>query len=333
MTSNDWFPLVSVTRGPLVENQHFGIAVVADASGRIMRSWGNASRLVFARSALKPMQALPAVESGAASHFGFGHEELALMCGSHSGEPQHINRVKAMLARIGLDESALKCGIHVPVYYKEHFAEGVPPFSSFSALGHNCSGKHAGFLAHARHIGADTDTYLDGDHPTQQAVRSAIMRTAGVPGELLVESIDGCSAPTYAMPLASLATAYARLATTAPDSAFGALREAMMAYPYLVSGSDRTDEALMHAGQGRVVAKAGAEVVQAVGLPGLGLGVAVKISGGDGRAAVAVTLAILHELAVLTGEEIERVRNVAALTVRTTRGAPVGEYRVDLARP
>jgi len=333
MTDTDWFPLVSVTRGPLVENQHFGIAVVADANGRAVRSWGNAGRLVFARSALKPMQALPAVESGAAAHFGFGPAELALMCSSHSGEPQHVNGVKAMLARLGLDESNLKCGIHVPIYYKDHAAEGVPPLSAFSALGHNCSGKHTGFLAHARHAGASIDNYLDTGHPTQVAVREAILRMAGVPRESLVESVDGCSAPTYAMPLVGLATAYARLATAAPESAFGALREAMMAFPNLGSGTDRTDDALMRAAKGRIVAKAGADGIQAVGLPGLGLGVAVKIADGDGRAATAVTLAILQELAAFSSEEIEQVRKVAALTVTTARGVTVGEYRVDLVQP
>lgn len=332
MTSTDWFPLVSVTRGPLVENQHFGIAVVADADGRVMRSWGNAGRrLVFARSALKPMQALPTVESGAATHFGFGPAELAMMCSSHSGEPQHINGVKAMLERLGLDESSLKCGTHVPIYYKDHTAEGVPPLSAFSALANNCSGKHAGFLAHARHAGAGIDSYLDTGHPTQAAVREAILRIAGVPRESLVESVDGCSAPTYAMPLIGLATAYARLATAAPESAFGMLREAMMAFPNLVSGTDRTDDALMRAAKGRIVAKAGADGIQAVGLPSLGLGVAVKIASGDGRAAVAATLVILQELAALSGEEVDQVRKVAALTVTTARGATVGEWCISLA--
>lgn len=330
MTGVEWFPLVSVTRGPLTENQHFGIVVVADANGRVVRSLGDANRLVFARSALKPMQALPVVESGAADHFGFGLAELALMCSSHSGEPQHVNGVKTMLARLGLDESYLKCGTHVPLYYKEHFTEGVPPFSTFSALGHNCSGKHAGFLAHARHAGASVDKYLDTDHPTQQAVRQAILRTAGVSRELLVEATDGCSAPTYAMPLVSLATAYARLATAARETALGTLREAMMTFPYLVSGSDRTDEVLMRSAKGRVLAKIGADGIQAIGLPGLGLGVAVKIADGNPRAAIAVTLAILEELNVLSGGEVDQVRNVAALAVSTTRGVHVGEYRARL---
>lgn len=333
MTSTDWLPLISVTRSPLVENQHFGIAVVADTDGRAVRSWGNAGRMVFARSALKPMQALPAVESGAAAHFGFGPAELALMCSSHSGESQHLNGVKAMLARFGLDESSLKCGVHVPIYYRDHAAEGVPPLSAFTALAHNCSGKHAGFLAHARHAGASMGSYLDTVHPTQVGVREAILRIAGVPHESLVESVDGCSAPTYAMPLVTLATAYARLATAAPENAFGMLREAMMAFPNLVSGTGRTDDVLMRAAKGHIVAKAGADGIQAVGLPGLGLGVAVKISSGDGRAAVAATLAILQELAVLSGEEIEHVRKVAALNVTTTRGATVGKWRVNLAQP
>ena len=330
MTSVEWFPLVSVTRGPLVENQHFGIAVVADANGRIVRSLGNANRLVFARSALKPMQALPSVESGAAGHFGFGLAELALMCGSHSGEPKHIDGVKAMLERLGLDESALKCGTQIPLYYKDHFAEGVPPLSAFSALGHNCSGKHAGFLAHASHEGASIDKYLDTDHPTQQAVRQAILRTTAVSPELLVEALDGCSAPTYALPLVSLAAAYARFATAAPETELGTLREAMITFPYLVAGSDRTDEVLMRSAQGRVLAKIGADGIQAVGLPSLGLGVAVKIADGNSRAAIAVTLAILQELDVLTGGEIDQVQRVAALTVSTTRGTPVGEYRATL---
>lgn len=330
MTCIEWLPLVCVTRNPLVENQHFGIAVIADEKGRIIRSLGNANRLVFPRSALKPIQALPVIESGAADHFGFGPSEQALMCGSHSGEPQHVRLVKAMLDRLGLDESSLKCGTHIPLYYQEHFAQGVPPLSAFSALNHNCSGKHVGFLAHTCHAGERVDTYLEKDHPTQQAVRQAILRTTGVSPELLAESVDGCSAPTYALPIVSLATAYARLATAAQRTGFGILREAMMSFPYLVSGTDRTDEALMRITRGRILAKFGADGIQAVGLPSHGLGIAVKIADGNSRAAIAVTLSILEELDALSSEEIELIRDVASLTVSTSRGIAVGEYCAKL---
>lgn len=328
--TNDWTLLAESTRGRLTENQHFGIAVVADTDGRVVHAWGNPQRLVFPRSALKPMQAMPVLQSGAAAHYGFGREELALTCASHSGEPRHVARVAAMLARAGLDATALQCGCHIPAFHLDRLDEGVPPLSSFSPLHHNCSGKHAGFLACACHLGERTDNYLDPDHPVQRAVREAILHTTGVSSAMLHLAVDGCSAPTYAFPLAGLATAYARIGSASGDSTAGTLRDAMLAHPELVSGSGRSDAFLMSAGRGQVLAKGGADGVQAIGLPALGLGVAVKIADGSARAAVAVAIAVLNRLGLLTTlDEAARMRWLNP-PVRSIAGAPVGEFRTTL---
>lgn len=325
--SADWTLLAEATRGGLVENQYFGIAVVADAQGRVLRAWGNPQRLVFPRSSLKPLQALPALECGAAAHYGFSREDLALLCASHAGEPRHVERVAAILARLGLDAGALQCGRHLPLCCTDHLEDGTPPLSAFSALHHNCSGKHAGFLAGACHLGAPTASYLAPDHPVQRAVRAAILDTTGAaPGELH-QAIDGCSAPTWALPLANLAAAYARLATAPADTAAGRLREAMMAQPELVSGSGRGDAFLMSAAPGEVLAKAGAEGVQAVGLPRLGLGVAVKISDGEPRAAMAACLAVLDGLGVLTDLDAAAVLRWQRPLLFSVAGKPVGELK------
>lgn len=294
----DFAPLVETRRGAWVENTHFGLAVVADTTGRVVRAWGNAQRAVFPRSALKPLQALPVLEGGAAAHYGLEAADLAVLCASHSGETPHVRQVARLLARLGLDESALQCGRHVPFMYPEHAQHGTPPLAAFGPLHHNCSGKHAGFLACACASGAATADYLAPDHPAQRAVREALLRTTGCPAEALHRATDGCSAPTYALPLVHLATAYARLATAPTHSAPGHLASAMMAHPEMVSGQGRADAALMHAAPGTLIAKMGADGVQAIGLPGLGLGLAVKIADGHPRAAVCATVAILRRLGV-----------------------------------
>lgn len=328
--SGDWTLLAEASRGSLVENQYFGIAVVADAGGRVVRAWGNPQRPVFPRSSLKPLQALPAVESGAAARYGFSQEDLALLCASHAGEPRHVDRVAAILARLGLTERALQCGRHLPFCCTDHLEDGAPPLSAFSALHHNCSGKHAGFLACACHLGAPTATYLEPDHPVQRAVRAAILDIAGVAPDELHQAIDGCSAPTYALPLANLAAAYARLATAPADTAAGRLREAMMAHPELVSGSGRGDAFLMAAAPGALLAKAGAEGVQAIGLPGLGLGVAVKIADGEPRAAMAACLAVLNGLGLLTDLDAAAVLRWQRPAILSVAGKPVGELKAAI---
>src|SRR5947199_3271289 len=204
--------LVEVIRGSRVESKHRGSVAVIDADGKSVLLLGEVARPVFPRSAVKPLQALPLIESGAADRFGFGEDELALASASHTGEPAHVAVVERMLARAGLDASALACGVHPPSHAPSAQAlarSGREP----SALHNNCSGKHAGFLCAARAIGADPAGYTDPAHPVQREVKAALEGIAGVALEDRSCAIDGCSVPTWSLPLQNLAHGFARFAT------------------------------------------------------------------------------------------------------------------------
>src|SRR5437899_956744 len=210
----DYAPLVEVRRGEIVESVHFGAIAVVDALGRRVASAGEPTQPVVLRSTAKPAQVLPLIDSGGAERFRFSDEEIAVMIGSHGGESFHVGAVRSILERIGLDERALQCGAHEPYHRPSARAlrqSGQKP----TALHNNCSGKHAGMLALAVHLGAPIDHYLETGHPVQERIRARIESLAGLGPGAALHLIDGCSAPTFAMPLASLALMYARLAAPA----------------------------------------------------------------------------------------------------------------------
>lgn len=240
------------------------------------------------------------VESGAADAYAFGEKELALACASHSGEAAHTELAAAMLAKAGLDTLALECGAHWPMSQKATVAlarSGASP----SALHNNCSGKHSGFLCTCMHARISHHGYVKAGHALQELVRGALEDVTGVAHGADNRGTDGCSIPTYAVPLRSLAQAFARLAT---GQGFGAQRataakrllSACMAEPFLVSGTDRADAALMSAAPGRIFVKTGAEGVYCAALPELGLGIALKCDDGAGRAAETMVAAVLAKL-------------------------------------
>jgi L-asparaginase II len=324
--------LVEAWRGALVESRHCGAVAVADASGRLAFSLGDVERLVYPRSAIKALQALVLVESGAADRHGFGAEELALACASHGGEPGHVDTAARMLARPGLDASALKCGAHWPLHQPSGQALARSGGQA-SALHNNCSGKHAGFLCAACAMGTDTTSYVEPAHPVQREVKAVLENLTGV--ALGEPAIDGCAVPTWAMPLAALARGFARFATgqgVAPERARAAarLRAACAEEPWHVAGTGRFCTELMRAFNTRVFVKTGAEGVYCAALPEQGLGIAVKCDDGAGRAAEVVVAATLARF--LTSDE-----NRAALarfvrpTLRNWNGMTVGELRPTAA--
>jgi L-asparaginase II len=295
-------PIAVTTRGRGVESIHWGSVAVADLAGRVLHAAGEPGAVVFTRSALKPLQALPFVRDGGPARFGYDRAQLALLCASHSGEARHVDAVRDMLARAGNGPDDLQCGTHVPGHFEVRGE--VPPPPPYSPLAHNCSGKHAGMLACCTLHGWRTGDYLDPGHPLQREIRAAVATFSGVAEGDLALGIDGCSAPNYALPLAALARAYARLAAAdAADPDFGAapatLRDAMVALPEMVSGAGRSDAALMAAGRGDWVAKIGAEGVQAIGIASLGIGIAVKVADGAKRALLPAVVAVLDQLGVL----------------------------------
>lgn len=320
-------PLVETTRGGTRECLHFGAIAVADTQGRIRASAGDPHWLTFSRSTLKPLQALPFVQGGGVRHFGLSGASLALLCASHNGEAMHVARVEEILGKAGLDYRRLQCGCHVPMV-GELAPAGTAPPASYDERHHNCSGKHSGFLAFCVQHGHPLETYLEPAHPLQQAIRRDVAAATGLPEEELRMGVDGCSAPNYAMPLASLARAFARLASGARDAQFGAsfaqLAEAMAAHPELVSGTGRNDAALMRAGRGDWVTKVGAEGVQVVASRSRGEALAIKIADGGKLALYAATVEALDQLGWLDEEQRQALRPWRWELISSIRGAPVG---------
>lgn len=292
--------LVEVTRGNVVESRHRGSVCVVDGDGGTIIEIGDVERPVFPRSAVKAIQALPLVESGAADAYGFGNREIALACASHSGQPAHAELARAMLGRAGLDETALECGAHWPSRQDaalELAAGGAKP----SALHNNCSGKHSGFVCTCRHLGIETRGYVKAGHRSQEMVREAMESVTGAAHATDVCGTDGCSIPTYAVPLRSLALGFARMATgngLGRQRAAAAKRifAACMAEPFYVAGTDRADTRMMEAGTGRIMVKTGAEGVYCGALPELGIGIAIKCDDGAGRASEVMVAAVLARL-------------------------------------
>lgn len=326
----DLVPLIETTRGGTRECVHFGALAVTDTTGRVLAHAGNPQWVTFTRSTLKPLQALPFLEGGGVQHFGLTSANLALLCASHNGEPMHVQQVERILAKAGVGYQRLQCGCHVPMF-AELGAWPPPAPGSYDERHHNCSGKHSGFLAWCVQHRAPLDTYLDPAHPLQQAVRDHVAQAVGVEPQDLPMGIDGCSAPNYAMPLASLARGFARLATGTRDARFGAsfaaLADAMTAHPELVSGTGRSDVAFMQAGRGDWVTKVGADGVQVVASRSRGQALALKISDGSKPALYAATVEALDQLGWLDETQREELRPWRWQVITSVKGAPVGERK------
>lgn len=302
--------LVTVERGGAVESVHRGSWAVVEADGTVVESVGDLTARYFARSAVKSLQALPLIETGAAERFGFDDAAIALALASHSGEACHTEHVAATLARVGLGEEALRCGSHAPFDSQTRRAlseAGEAPTS----LHNNCSGKHTGFLAVAKHLGAELESYLDPDAPGQALSRHAIASMSDADESRLVPGIDGCSAPTYRLSLKELGTAFARVTT--PDGLTDARRDAcrrmvraVQARPELIAGNRKrlcTD--LVRASGGRLFPKIGAESMYALGNVDSGQALAVKVDDGQKRALAPLVLELCRRFGWLSTDELE----------------------------
>jgi len=322
---------VEVTRGPIVESRHRAAAVVVDRAGAVVHAWGDVAAPVYPRSAIKPIQAIPLIESGAADAFELSEAEIALACASHGGEPMHIAVAEGWLKRIGLTVDDLECGAHAPSHAPSAealFAAGETP----SAIHNNCSGKHLGFLTTARHLGEPTRGYIGANHPVQRRVAGVIAEMSGQALDTAPLGIDGCGIPTIAIALSSLATAFARFAdpsdlAPARAAAIRRIQAAMAARPELMAGTGRFCTALNSAAEGRIIGKTGAEGVYAAAVPGLGLGVAVKIDDGAGRASSVAISAVLRRLGAIDDALARRLAEVMTVALYNRAGRRVGEVR------
>jgi len=316
-----------------VESRH-RVHAVLRRDGGDPEVFGNPDAAAFWRSALKPFQALPVVEDGAADAFGFGVEELALTCASHGGRPEHVDRVRAMLEAIGLDPGALRCGPHPP--YDEATAVAIECAGERpSRLHNNCSGKHAAMLALAVHRGWDTDGYWRFDHPVQRRIRERLADWIRPDPGGLSWAVDGCGLPTPLLPLGEMARAYARLGRSAAAGEPGpaAVVEAMTAHPELTSSPGREPLRLMQASGGRLLAKEGAEGVLCVASAGGGWGLALKVEDGARRAVGPAAVTVLRGPGLLTDGELEALASLAEPTLVGTTGETVGALRGVVGGP
>ena len=319
-------------RGSAVESRHSGAVAVADSAGRLVFAAGEVERPIFPRSAIKSIQALPLVESGAVDRFGLGTEQLALACASHNAEPDHVATATAMLARAGLEGSALKCGAHWPMHQPSAQALARSGGQA-SAVHNNCSGKHSGFLCAACATDSDIGTYIEAAHPVQHEVKGALENLTGA---LLGDpAVDGCSVPTWAVPLGGLARGFARFGTgegLPPIRAKAAarLRAACAAHPWHVAGTGRFCTELMRAFGERVFVKTGAEGVACAALPELGLGIAVKCDDGAGRAAEVVLATAVARFLNTEADRAALARHMRPV-MRNWNGIEVGSLRPTAA--
>jgi L-asparaginase II len=346
MTLHDTAPIAAtVYRGDSIENSHLAHVAVVDATGRLLASFGDPSRMTLARSAAKPAQALAVLETGALERFGFDEADLALMCASHSSEARHIERTRSMLAKAQASEADLRCGGHPPLsdaVYVDWLRRDFKP----GAVCSNCSGKHAGMLAGARSIGAAISGYEQPEHPLQVRVKHTVAEVCDLPDDAVHWGIDGCNLPTPAFPLDRLARLFAKLAAsqdevssanasaTSRTQALARIYRAMTGYPELVGGEGRFCTELMQAFDGALVGKVGADGSYAIGVRAsaqtakLGadgaLGIAVKVEDGNLSVLYAVTAQLLRLLDIGTVEQRAKLETFRAPQRLNTMGVETG---------
>jgi L-asparaginase II len=328
-------PAVKVTRGSIVESVHRVDVAVADGSGDVLYWVGDPNKVTYWRSCAKPIQAIPVIETGAAERFGFDDREIAVMCASHSGECAHVTTVAGILRKIGLPDAALACGVHPPLdrdSSRRLTACGVAPWQLHS----NCSGKHSAMLAVAVHLGYSVQGYYRVDHPVQRIMLREVSLFTGVPQRDIAIGVDGCGVPVFGLSLASMARAFATLAS--PDhlmtdvacaKAARRVCRAMRTHPHMVAGRGRLTTDLMRVAGDRVVAKSGAEGVYCVGLLERGLGVAIKIEDGSTRAVGPLVLEVLARMGALEAGHLRALAPHHRPQVLNHRGEAVGEIVVD----
>ena len=320
--------LVNVYRGELVESIHNGAIAVAAPDGEMLASVGQPEQKTFWRSAAKPVQAIPLVADGVADYYGLTDQEIAVISASHSGEELHIELVRSILDKIGLDETALKCGTHYP-YNKEAKEKLVSAGKEPTEIYNNCSGKHSGLLALCQYNDWDIQNYFALEHPLQQVLLKYIALISGVRKEEIITGEDGCGVVVYGLPITRMARAYARLANPEYlpadlEPAVARIRDAMIKNPDAVGGTGRFNTDLMEATGEYLVAKVGAEGVFSLGIKG-GPGITIKIGDGNKRAIPPVIMSLLKEFIKLSKEEEAALKKYEEPLITNHRNHEVGK--------
>ena len=327
--------LVEVVRGGMVESYHHGEMVIMDIKGSVIKSWGDPDKKVYARSALKLLQALPLIETGAAEALKISDEEITLACASHSSSPEHIERVKAWLNRLGLSESDLECGACAPIGMngsKDFLSSKMSP----TAFAHPCSGNHAGFLATALFMKEELRGYIERGHPAQQRIEKTVSEMAEFDLSSVPVGIDGCGIPVYGFPLKNLALAMAKFANPEglPSKRVEAIKRIISAikkHPKMLAGENRFDTTLIEATQGEVIIKGGIEGMYIAIIPSLGYGAALKINDGSTQASEIACGALLNQLGVLSEQAQSSLSNFLNPKIVNFVGKVVGERRSVVA--
>lgn len=318
-----------IIRGDWVESFHLAYAVGVNGSSQIIFQAGDPDYRTCVRSALKPFQAAASVQAGAVDEAGFTPKELALMCGSHNGEPTHVETAQSMLKKLGFGVEQYECGAHFP-FDREVRNVLIRHQEDPSPLHNNCSGKHAGMLGLAKHLQVNPEGYVDRDHPVQREIMKTVKQYAGA--KKLDLAIDECSAPTPFLPLVTVARMFQQLAT-GDDPVLERIYSAMTANPYLVAGKKRFDTDFMTVLKGRGVSKVGGEGVRGIGIrtkEGKVFGFAVKILDGNQRVSAPATMAVLNHLGLLTPTERNKLKHYKHPFLKNHRGIPVGKIEIQL---
>lgn len=319
--------LVHVYRGERIESIHRGDVAIVDSGGKLIAHYGDPQKRTFWRSAAKPFQVLPFVESAGIERFGIDGEELALMCASHGGEPKHVAKVRGLLDKIGLDEAALDCGASRPMFegaYRQLLRSGEP----FLAVHNPCSGKHSAMLAYLQLVGWDRENYIQPDHPLQKLILETIAQVSGMDQKEIDVAVDGCGVPVFGLPIMNMARAYSELARPSSRPALSQIADAMTRHPYYVSGTHRLDMILMEETQGRLVAKLGAESVYCVGLVNDGKALTLKIEDGGYRALNPLVPVLLERYGFITADERKAIEARLRLSITNHRKETIGHYEV-----
>lgn len=320
--------LVEIHRGDIVESRHRGALAVVNRKGETLVALGDTQPSIYPRSAIKLLQTIPLVESGAARRFALGDAQIALACASHGGEPVHVRAVTEWLHHLQLDEGNLQCGAHPPLYAPAA-SELIAHGRAATAVHNNCSGKHSGLLTLAKHLDADTAHYLEFDHPAQRAWRETLSELAETDLSARPQGIDGCGIPTIGVPLENMALALARFAdprglAQRRRAAITRIQQALAAEPMMIAGSERLCTETIRVTEGRVLIKTGAEGVYAGAVPALGIGIALKIDDGNRRASECAMASALHQLNVLRDDEWQTLHKRACPDIQNVAGKVVG---------
>lgn len=325
--------LVTHSRGGVTESFHRGVVCIVNEAGAVVASIGDTSQVCYPRSALKYFQHIPLLVSGAFDHYGFTLSELAIMCGSHNGEAYHVEAARNILRKIGMDESALRCGSQSPTH-KSDYLKLIRAGKEPSAIHNNCSGKHSGFLAYCKFMGLSTEDYLSFSHPLHLEIRRITALFHEMEEADIVSGIDGCSAPIFGMPVYNQAVAYKNLISASKfgsdiSNACQLLVKAIMVHPEMIAGTKRYCSDLIRVTKGRIIGKTGADGVYSIAIPELKIGICIKLDDGRMGPQYNVAQAILEALNLLSADEKIQLRGYLETDIKNWAGNLTGRTTVS----